>query len=182
MTTNHNFLTQIASYKGFLGWNAFVDGSGVTRPATEVELFIKEHPIPVRRPKVTEVYAKNSIDPMTQYDTGFKAIFYGQPDLLQIQLSGWIITPITSSAWVPADLSGTPLSYAGNISYAEVINNYITGEYNQTSAGAFQRKDPDYYTSPHGQVWTNPIIASWEPEYTVNRRKQAFTLTLWLEK
>lgn len=172
---------QLASYRGFIGWNGFTDAAGNVRPPVRIELFIKDHPLPMRKPKFTEVITTSQIDPISKLETGFKGIFFGAPDILQVAVSGWIISPIASKQWALKDANGAALSY-GNISYAEVVSRYLAGEYNLTVAGAAQRRDPDYYITPYGQQYDKPTVALWDPQYSPTMRKQAFSMTLYLEK
>lgn len=165
----HNVVSQLANYKGILGWDAISGGPG----ATEVELYIKDHPIPVRRTKPTEVANVSQIDPRSNLETAFAGIFFSTPDILQVAISGWLITPTSSNQWSTS---------FGNISYGEVVANYISGEYSTTTSGALQRKDPDYYITPYGHRYNKPVIALWDCQYTVFIGKQTFSATLYLEK
>lgn len=154
----HDVVQQLSNYKGILGWTSTI----------EIELFIKNHPIPVRRPKTTELSLVQQIDDNSNLDTAFKGIFFGSPDPLELQLDGWLITPISSHQF--------NTTY-GNKSYAEVISGFLSGELNSG-----QRRDPDYYISPYGQKFGSPIISNWEPRYTATMIKQEFSMTLILEK
>lgn len=177
----------VADYRGVLHWNSFStysNGVSLTRPALDLPLFIKDHPIPVRKPKVTEVVTVPTIDPFSGKDTHASYLFFGSPDILQVVLSGWIITPkADSTSWgatVDGSQSGTSLGLIEK-SYGDIVAMYIEGEMNQTIGGAWQRKDPDYYITPHGQRYNNPKIATWDIQYTTNMRKQLFNMTLYLE-
>lgn len=179
-----DIVQQLADYRGVLHWDSFSaydNGGVVTRPAVDIPLYIKEHPLPFRKPKPTEIATVPTIDPMSGFDNSWQAVFWGAPDLLQITVSGWIITPIASGAFTPVDAAGSLLNL-GNISYAELISAYIEGRMNQTIKGASQRKDPTYYISPQGHKYNNPIIAVWDPQYSPTMRKQPFSMTLYLEK
>jgi hypothetical protein len=181
MAAISDIVAQLASYRGFIGWNGFTDGAGNVRPPVRIELFIKDHPLPMRKPKFTEVMSISQIDPRSNLDTAFKGIFFGAPDILQVAFSGWIISPVSNNQWALKDANGTTLNY-GNISYTEVISRYLAGEYNLTVSGAARRKDPDYYITPYGQQYDKPVIAIWDPQYSSVRQKQPFTMTLYLEK
>lgn len=165
--------SQVNRYKGILGWSSPY--------ALEIEMFIKEHPIPVRKPKTTEISAVSQYEPTSLMNMDTPTMFYGSPDALQLQLSGWLITPKSGNQWAPTDRSGSVLN-VGNLSYADIISGLITGRLNQSGGGGFVRKDPDYYISPYGHRYNSPIIAAWEPQYSVNMRKQPFSMTLFLEK
>lgn len=163
---------QLTDYRGILHWNGYTDGAGNVRPALDVELFIKNHPIPARKPKITEAYSLSQIDSASQKETGFSGLFWGAPEPLQVALEGWLISPVSGNTWA---------TEYGNIPYSDIVSNYLMGDYNLTSGGARQRKDPDYYITPYGHRYDKPVIAIWDPQYTVNRRKQSFTMTLYLE-
>lgn len=184
MTVRADFTNQ-ASYKGLLGWNAFTESLGSkSRPAIEVELFIKDHSIPVRQPKTQEVVTLTQFDPMTQRDVSSKGIFYGGPELLQATISGFLKTPKDGSLlFAPVDKSGAALSGMSDMTYGDIITMYIEGSINQTVGGAWQRKDPDYFISPYGNTYVSPVISTWEPSFVnTNSKLQAFSMTLTLEK
>lgn len=191
-----DIVQQLASYKGILRWNGYVDGQGVTRPAIDVELYIKEHPIPIRKPKVTEIVTANTIDPYSGREAHSEYLFYGAPDVLQIALSGWIITPTAVSntrtsgnaywattGWAPKAADGSDItSTVGNIPYGELVSAFLEGRMNPSINGGSQRKDPDSYISPYGNEYAKPVISLWECTFTTNMRKQQFNATLLLEK
>lgn len=184
MAIHHSDITQqLTDYRGVLGWNSWTDPTGASRKAVEVELFCKEHSIPIRKPKFTEV---NTLPMLTglaqQHNTGVQAIFWGAPDILQASVSGWIITPYNSLTpeWLPKALDGTSLG-CGNLTYGEYVLSLISGFGNTTPAGAPVRKDPNYYVDPYGHKYDNPIIAAFESQLTTNPRKQTFSMTLYLE-
>lgn len=183
MTVQQDITAQLASYKGLLGWEAFTAPDGQFRPKVEIELFCKEHGIPIRKPRVTEASSVQMEDSQG-YDVATRAIFMGAPELLTIQVSGWVVTPVTSTGqWATKDFNGNALTgdYA-NLTNAEIVCAYIEGELNRTSNQAWRRKDPDYYVSPYGHKYNKPIIVSWEPQYTVHPKKQMFTMVLQLER
>lgn len=188
----------LASYRGFIGWNAFTDGEGTVHPAVRVEVYLKDFQIPSRRMKTTESRTISQIEPISKADMSFAGVFFGLGDVLQTQCSGYIITPtkviysttpvagqpkppVLGYQWDTRDVSGNVLNY-GNVSYVEIISSYIAGTMNPTLGGAPQRRDPDYFITPHGHVYDKPIIAAWDPGYTVNQRKQSFSMTLYLER
>lgn len=171
-----NAVSQLSDYRGVLHWNGFTDGKGSVRSAIDIPMYIREHPIPLRKPKLTEVSTIPMKDVAGETDTSTQALFWGTPDLLQIQISGFLITPTVNKQWSITEFAGE------NVSYAEIISAYIEGRLNLSSGGMWQRRDPDYYISPGGQRYNNPIISIWEPSYTPNRRKQQFSMTLLLEK
>lgn len=185
MAVTQDIVAQLTSYRGLLGWAGFTNGRGDVIPAIEVELFIKEHPIPIRKPKITEVNTLLQKDPGSGLASNTQAIFLGAPDPLTLNLSGWIITPRTAVGggqykYDPKALSGTSLNW-GNISNAEVITAFLGGRVDVSAAGLGIRRDPDYYVSPQGSKYSYPTVMTWNPSYTVSQKKVAFTMTLGLE-
>ena len=172
-----DIVQQLADYRGVLGWNAV----GGKWPDIEVPLFIQEHPIPLRKPKLTEVALAGITDPISGKELRTHYIFSGAPELLSLAISGWIITPTASGAFTPKDKAGSNLSL-GNVSYGEIILAFIEGHMDISSAGAFNRKDPDYYITPYGQKYNSPIIQAFDLSYTPTMKKQQFNMTLLLEK
>lgn len=175
--------TTLADYRGILHWNAYscyVDGAFTSIPALDIELFIKDHPIPMRKPKISEITTVPTIDPFSQREIGAQGVFFGSPDLLTLALTGFIITPMSGTAWAPLSAAGAALGW--NMTYGEIVDALISGHMNQTIGGANQRKDPAYYISPYGKQYGSPIISTWECNYTVNRRVEQFSATLFLEK
>lgn len=168
---------QLADYRGVLGWNA-VSGKW---PAIEIPLFIQEHPIAIRKPKILELATYGTADPISGKDQKVHYIFRGAPDLLTLTISGWIITPKVSNAFSPKDKLGADLNI-GNISYGEIILAFIEGHMDISAAGSFNRKDPDYYITPYGQQYNGPVIQTFEMQYTPTMKKQSFNMTLLLEK
>lgn len=181
---------QLAKYTGTLKWSAYTAPNGYSFPGLELPLFIKEHPLPIRRPKITEVNTIQQLDPATGTDFSTQTIFFGTPDPLQMNLSGWVITPILRTGTSPENWTyrptvdgaagSTSLSMNGS-SYVEVVMDLLTGFYNQNTAGSKLRKDPDFYYSPYGNVYTKPHILAWEGQFTASPKKQSFTMTLQLE-
>lgn len=184
MTIRPDF-TQQSSFKGYIGWNAFTEAlNNVSRPAVQVELRIKEHGIPVRQPKIQEIVTASRFDPVEQRDISTAGMFYGAPDLLQVTISGVILTPKDSSdRYSPKDANGVALANMTNMTYADIIQMYIEGSINRTIGGAWQRKDPDYFISPYGNTYSRPVIMTWEPGFVNTSSKlQSFSMTLALEK
>lgn len=176
-----DILAQIADYRGVVGWNAFTEPyNNTARPAIEVPLYIKEHPIPSRRPKITELASVSDIDSASGFEVSQNYLFRGAPDALQVTISGWTITPMVNSRWDPKDINGNSLNI-GDVSYPEIISAYIEGRMNKTLTGGWQRKDPDYYVTPYGQKYTKPIVNSFDPSFTTNPRKHSFSMSLILE-
>jgi hypothetical protein len=171
----------LADYRGVLGWNQYQDpftGKGV--PAIEIPLYIKDAQVPTRKVKMTEVSTIQTIDPGTQMDTTTQVIFYGPPDVLQQQITGWTITPVVNGVWAPVDKFGNPLNW-GQLSYNDIIGYFIEGKMFRNLAGTWQRRDPDYYTTPRGQQYTNPVIATFSPSAAAVQKKQPFDMLLYLE-
>lgn len=171
----------LADYRGILGWNSFTEPyTNVTRPPIAIPLYLKEASMPIRKPKVTEIDTIQTMDPGTQQQTTTSVLFFGAPDVLTTQLSGWIITPVSNHQWAPVDANGNPLNY-GQLSYTDIIGYYIQGRFNRNRSGAWQRQDPDYYITPRGQKYTNPIIQIYQPQAAPVMKKQSFDMTLYLE-
>lgn len=174
---------QIADYRGVLGWNSFTNAFGTLIPAIEVALYCKEHSIPSRKPKFTELYSAPMLigDGTKLWNNQLRVIFEGSPDPLAVDISGWIITPTSNNKWAPVSKTGATLNL-GNVSYADIVTMFITGQMTPTVSGYVERKDPDYYISPYGQQYVDPVIISWEPSYAPVQKKQPFTLSMYLEK
>lgn len=175
---------QTTDYRGLFGWNTFTQPFGTTsRPAMEIELFIKEHSIPIRKKKMTEITGVQQIEPRSERETGTVAVFEGAPDMLTLTLSGWTRTPITSGAYAPTDKNGTTVAAFAGLSYTEIISAYLDGRMNQSIGEAYQRLDPDYFISPYGHKYNNPVISVWEPAGIAGYgKKHNFSCTLLLEK
>lgn len=177
--------TQSSSYKGYIGWNAYTEAlNSKARPAVQIELWLKSHTIPTRVPKVQEVITNTQFEPTEQRDVSTGGIFYGGPELLTVQLQGYVKTPKNASLqYTPKDASGTLITLMAGASYLDVISMYIEGALNRTIGGAWQRKDPDYFISPYGNTYINPVISVWEPQYsTTTAKQQPFSMTLILER
>lgn len=176
--------TQQSSYKGLLGWNAYTEALNSTaRPAVEIELWLKEYSIPIRQPKIQEVATATQFDPIGQRDISTAGIIYGGPDVLQVTMTGFLKTPKDSGLlFAPVDKSGAALSGMSDMTYGDIITMYIEGSLNKTVGGAWMRKDPDYFISPYGNTYTDPVIMSWEPSFVnTNSKLQSFSTTLMLE-
>lgn len=177
---------QLASYKGILGWEQFTEPySGTVRKKLEVELYIKNMPLPQRKPKFQEINTVDQIDHRSGKDITTRVIFAGATDILQTQVDGFLLTPWTQTQ---TDRYWTPLAYDGSnlgfdrYNYGEIVTMYIEGDMNRNAGGAPQRKDPDYFITPHGQQYSSPVISQWDTQMTVNPRKQQFTMTIYLER
>lgn len=182
--------TYVQRYRGYLGWEGFTDGQSVVVPPMEVELYIQNYQVPIRKPKITEHVTISQIDPVSGHEAGSAGIFYGAPSLLQMELTGWTVTLQDSNKqWILKDrngttvspISGSPSTFWGNIPYSEVVNVYLSGRINLTANGAYQRRDPDYYISPGGLRYSNPIISAYTSNFQPGVKKQLFTMTLLLE-
>lgn len=172
---------QLADYRGVLAFPQVTEPySGTVYKSFEVELYFKDFPIPIRKPKVTEISTVSSIDPRSNFDFSTNLIFFGAPDILQVTGSGFIITPTSNKQFVPKATDGTTLP-VGNVSCGELVSAYLQGELNRSIRGGFQRVDPSYFISPYGQQYSNPIIFSWELSATVTQRKHQFTIGMYLE-
>lgn len=178
---------QTSSYKGLIGWDAYTEAlNTTTRPAVEIELFLKSHSIPQRNIKTQEIVTTRRFEPNSQRDISTSILTFGAPDLLQVELSGWLITPTTTDGsgnryYAPKDLNGTALAMS-NMTYADIINMYIEGAINKTIGGAWLRKDPDYFVSPYGNRYIRPIISSFDSQQDPLPKRQTFNMTLLLEK
>lgn len=180
-----NAAQQLADYRGVLGWSSYTDGRGNFRKATEIPLYIREQGIPMRRPQVTEINTATMLDPGSYKDTGVNAIFWGTPEPLQVLITGFIITPTLrvgdTVQWDPKALDASSLNY-GNLAYTDIISAYIEGRLNLNVAGVWMRRDPNYFITPQGHKYNDPIIVQYEAQYTTSMRKQQFNMTLFLEK
>lgn len=175
MSFRSDILAQVTDkYGGAIGWNSFTEPyTSAVRPAFEVSLFIKDSTIPARRTKVTEIYTVPSLDHRSEMDTTTALLFTGAPEMLQVTISGFILTPVVNRVWQ------TPY---GAYTYGEVVSMYLNGELNRTIGAAPQRVDPDYYVAPNGEKYTKPIIANWDTAQTLNMKKQTFSATIYLER
>lgn len=181
MSIREDISQYLQDYRGVLGWNSYTEVyTNTTIPHIEIPLYVKEASVPIRKPKTTELSTVQTTDPGTRADTTTNVIFFGAPDVLQTTLSGWTITPVSNTQWAPVDVNGNPLNW-GQLSYNDIIGYFIEGRFNRNVRGAWQRKDPDYYTTPRGHQYINPIIAAWQPQAQPVQRKQAFDMTLFLE-
>lgn len=182
---------------GYLGWDSFVQASdGATRPAVEIELFIKEHSLPVRKKKFSEIYTIDRQDPGSDIGLGNAVIFEGGPDALTVTISGFCKTPIDSdyvtapSTWhygsyhfKPKTRAGDDLAWADGLTYVEVISHYLEGRANLSAGLNMQRRDPDYFISPYGHKYNKPIVSVWEPSAVSGYvKKHNFSATLILER
>lgn len=180
----------VADYRGLLTFPAVTDSyTSTSYSSCTIPLFIKEHPTAVRKQKTTEIssigwqtYNGWEIDP--------HAIFQGTAEPLQIQISGWIITPLSTSGFTKffdpttdgrsVAAGGTSLGVLYH-SYGELILAYIEGRMKRNDKGAFVRVDPTSYTDPYGRQYNNPKIMLFESAFTPIPKKQTFSMTLWLE-
>lgn len=183
MTIRQDIAAMVADYRGLLHWNAvsgYVNGSIVNYPAIDIPLYIKEMSVPIRQPKITEVATVPTIDPNSGFDLKAEGVFWGGPDPLTLTLTGWIITPVTNKVYTPVDATGSLLNI-GNMSYGEIISAYLEGRMAQNQQDAVQRTDPAYFLTPHGQKYVSPHISIWDTSFTVNMKKETFSMTLILE-
>lgn len=158
-----DIIEQLADYRGVLGWDSSI----------EIPLFIKDHPIPQRRSRATEITTVPSADHKTGMDVTTQLLFFGAPDILQVSISGFIITPWDGNQWV------TPF---GNVTYGEIVSMFLEGVLNRSPTGYPQRRDPDYYITPYGQKYDKPIISVWDTSMTLHPKKQIFSATIYLER
>ena len=180
-----NWANQLADYRGVL---TFPSPNGVL-PQVTIPLFIKDHPVPARNPKVSEVITEPS--PLTTWGTSTAAVFYGTMDPLVLDLSGWLITPTSvvgsMTLWDPTH-NGEKVSRGGtslglqNWSYGDVITAYLEGSILATSAGYWDPVHPLSYTDPYGRQYNSPIVTAFNYNYARPHKKQTFTLSLWLEQ
>lgn len=163
----------ITKYEGHLVWEA---ASTTIGQRLEIPLFIKDHPIPIRKPKVTEIHTVDTRDHRTGTDVSTHVLFAAAPEILQVSISGWLITPWIGTRWDPKNDVGTSIyATVGNLHYGEIIGYLLEGRYGG-------RKDPDYYYSPYGMSYEKPVISTWDFGVTVNPRKQTFQSTIFLER
>lgn len=178
---------QNIDYAATLNFDSVRDNKmGVTYPQVSIPLFLKELPIPVRQPKIVEVNTANSFS--GTYQKGFHGLFYGTPEPLIVQVSGWLRTPTTGSPkiWTPtSDGSqnfGNALAGLSHVSYGELILAYIEGRMQREASGAGYPKHPSIYIDPYGNVYANPVITSFEAAFTPILKKQTFSMSIWLEQ
>ncbi len=186
MSIRSDIYQTLASYKGILGWAGYTDGGGTVVPTIEIELFCKEVSKPIRKQKMTEISTIQTTVPVSAtagYDGSSKTIFWGAPDLLQTSLSGWTITPVVASHYDPRAADGTSLySTFGNVTHSEIVSALIEGRLDLDSTGRPRSRHPNYYISPYGHQYIDPIISVWEPGHTPSPKKQTFSCTLYLEQ
>lgn len=177
---------QTADYRGLLAFDTVTDAkSSVTYPQVTIPLFLREMPIPVRQPKITEVNTANSFS--STYQKGFHGLFYGTPEPLIVQVSGWLITPTTGTPKIWTPTSDGTQNFANSlglthVSYGELILAYIEGRMQRESTGAGHPKHPSIYVDPYGNVYANPVITSFEASFTPILKKQMFSMSIWLEQ
>lgn len=190
MTTyNTNDYELVPDYRGVFGWNEysarnFADPDNEKiQPAFEVELFLKEHSIPIRKKKITEVTTIGSITG-EGIEGGTQMVLEGAPELLTVSLAGWTRTPINAQGhYAPTDLEGNEVADLAGYSYSEIVSLYIEGHMNLTPFRALQRKDPDYFITPYGQKYLNPTISVWESAPQAGQpKKHNLTATVLLER
>lgn len=182
MSIREDIAAYLSDYRGILGWTGYTEVfSSAVIPTIEIPLYVKESPIPTRRQKLTEISTLQTMDPGTQMETTTQIIFFGAPDILQVEISGWTITPTSNSVWAPVDASGSALGW-GSISYNDIITYFIKGRLNRNAVGTWQRRDPDYYISPRGQRYNNVTVATYQPTAAPVQKKQPFDMTLFLEQ
>lgn len=183
----NNATIQLQQYGGLLVWEEYTEVySGGWRPQMQIPLYIKDFPIPFRNRKNQEVYTRPSQEHITGTETTTKMLFEGAPDILQVQFTGFILTPWDGSTWQlyidgRATLGGLTPIYSG-FTYGEAVEMYVNGQMNRQVTGRPKRRDPDYFVAPYGQKYINPVIASWDTAFTVNPRKQTFSCALYLER
>jgi hypothetical protein len=182
-----NWTQQLADYRGVLNFDAKTGGL----PAVSIPLYIKSHPVPTRNPKVTEVNSIPTFMGSTQLPSAQTAIFYGTPEPLTLDLSGWIITPTSiisgKSVWDPTTdgkkvaAGGTSLNLT-NWSYGDLITAYTEGTaHGASSTSAWKPINPSSYVDPYGRSYASPVIMNFSYNYVRPNKKQTFSLMLWLE-
>lgn len=167
--------------------------SATLYPVTLIPLYVKEHPVPVRKPKVTEINTMPMMDPSSQFETSVNVLFFGVPEVLQVAISGWMITPMTTTTdpanggtayqWNPTHdgtSTGTSLGLPG-VNYGDLICAYLEGRMSRNAEGRWFRQDPVLYIDPYGRAYPKAIISTFEPGLGVVAKKQDFSMTLFLE-
>jgi hypothetical protein len=167
----------VKDFRGLLGWAAW---PGQTQEF-QVELFIKDHPIAGRNLTPTEISTQPAFDAISQKDVSTQALFFGAPEMLQINCSGWLITPITNGQLQPKGLDGVDIANTTGMSNGEVVNAFLDGRMITGAGGAGIRYDPTYYITPYGQRFNNPKIMNFDVQFTTVQRKQSFTMGIYLE-
>lgn len=184
MSISFNPTEQTGDYRGVFGWDAFTQPMlDIIRPAFEVELFLKEHSLPQKKIKVTELSTVSLIDPFSHKETSTRTMFEGAPDPLSVTLSGSIHSKIVGGVFTPYDKDGSVWSDFEGYTNAEIVSLYLEGYMNLTAGEAPQRKDPDYYITPNGHKYLNPVITVWEVQAVAGYpSKHNFSATVLLEK
>lgn len=172
---------------------------GTTYPSVTIPLFLGALPIAVRTPRINEV------DTLIYNDggasIGFQAGFYGTPDPLKLQVSGWFITPTTPvfcNTFTPAGAltggvfkvpvptidgasSSTQLTNLTGTTYADLIYAYVEGRMSVDANKRGTRVDPTSFCDGYGNVYSSPKLLSMDCTFTPTSKKQTFTMTLWIE-
>lgn len=172
------------------------DVVGRTVSSVTIPLFIQDMPVVARKQKMTEINTINnqmpSIGGSTSgrgWDTSVQAQFYGTPEPLVVQISGYLITPLDSgnAYWQPTydgrtvAAGGTAIVGASYHTYSDLILAYIEGRMSRNDFGRWRRVDPSKFIDPLGNEYDYPLVFSFESSYTVTPKKQTFNLQLWLE-
>ena len=135
------------------------------------------------------------------YSSGTHAAFYGSPEQLQTQLTGFLITPMrargtATPVWDPTTtgqafatptahpFTATPVNEPSlglvGVTYPEIILAYMEGRMEQEAYGAPVRRDPSQFTDPYGNIYTSVHVMAFEATFTVTAKKQNFSMTLRL--
>lgn len=155
--------------------------SGKSYPSVTIPLFASEYSVPVRTPKIQEINVQSPAN--IGFDDHYSGTFYGAPEPLKAQFGGFVRTPVINNVWSPT-VDGTRngvslgLTYVNNV---ELVLAYIEGRMSRGSTGLGVRVDPTSFTDPYGNVYSNPVILSFEGAITAVMKKQTFTIQLWLE-
>lgn len=178
--TQTNWQAQSTNYGGQLIFPSVRDWRvNTTYPSVTLPLYIKEMAVPTRKPKLSEINTGSSVTRGQAAVAGTFAIFYGAPEPLSVQLSGFFFTPMINSRW---DLSTRYGINIQDITLPELILAYVEGRMARNSSGVGTRIDPSSYTDPYGNIYTNPTIMSFDASFTPVRKKQTFNMQLWLEE
>lgn len=175
-------------------------------PSVTIPLFITEFQLPVRGQKFQDLSTRGS--QISGYQADSKAIFFGTQEPLQTSFSGFTHTPMRPRSGLATPVFdpiaavfpdqvlpqfATPIENPFtavpatepsldimHVTYPELILAYMEGRMHRTAQGAFERRDPSQFRDPYGNVYSNPIVMTFEAAFTTTAKKQTFSMTLRL--
>jgi hypothetical protein len=152
-------------------------------PQITIPLYISDYPMPSRAQKLQEINTPEHHS--VGYSTGMHAGFFAAQEQLQTQITGFLITPMSATAWTPTTTGkddGTSLGLTG-INNAELILAYMEGRMDSENGGFGDirtRREPSQFMDPYGNIYTDVYVMLFEAAFTVTARKQTFSMTLRL--